>query len=442
MLDSGDSVGIRLVLVILLLGLSGFFSSAETALTTVSKMRIRTLAEAGDKKDITLMKVIENPGKMLSMILVGNNIVNLSASSMMTTLTMELFGSKAVGVATGVLTLLILVFGEITPKTMATLNAERLSLAYAGIVYWLMRLLTPVIFLVNKLSTAVMFLLRVDPNKKPDAITEDELRTIVEVSHEEGVIESEEKKMINNVFDFGDAVARDVMVPRIDMVMVDVNATYKELIELFRKERFTRIPVYENSTDNVIGIINVKDFLLYDNAQKFSLRDLLRQPLYTYEYKKTAELMVEMRKTSNNIIIVLDEYGATAGLITLEDMLEEIVGDIRDEYDEDEEDEVKEIAPNEYLVSGSAKLDDLNDRLDLELESEDYDSIGGLVIGLLEHLPEEGEAVDCGNIRLVVEHVEKNRIDKIRLFIQQESDREEKRRQPEWAVDHSTAGEA
>ena len=442
MLDSGDSVGIRLVLVILLLSLSAFFSSAETALTTVSKMRIRTLAEAGDKKAITLMKVIEDPGKMLSMILVGNNIVNLSASSMMTTLTMELFGSKAVGVATGVLTLLILVFGEITPKTMATLNAERLSLAYAGIVYWLMRLLTPVIFLVNKLSTAVMFLLRVDPNKKPDAITEDELRTIVEVSHEEGVIESEEKKMINNVFDFGDAVARDVMVPRIDMVMVDVNATYKELIELFRKERFTRIPVYENSTDNVIGIINVKDFLLYDNAQKFSLRDLLRQPLYTYEYKKTAELMVEMRKTSNNIIIVLDEYGATAGLITLEDMLEEIVGDIRDEYDEDEEDEVKEIAPNEYLVSGSAKLDDLNDRLDLELESEDYDSIGGLVIGLLEHLPEEGEAVDCGNIRLVVEHVEKNRIDKIRLFIQQESDREEKRRQPEWAVDHSTAGEA
>ena len=442
MLDSGDSVGIRLVLVILLLSLSAFFSSAETALTTVSKMRIRTLAEAGDKKAITLMKVIEDPGKMLSMILVGNNIVNLSASSMMTTLTLELFGSKAVGVATGVLTLLILVFGEITPKTMATLNAERLSLAYAGVVYWLMRLLTPVIFLVNKLSTAVMFLLRVDPNKKPDAITEDELRTIVEVSHEEGVIESEEKKMINNVFDFGDAVARDVMVPRIDMVMVDVNATYKELIELFRKERFTRIPVYENSTDNVIGIINVKDFLLYDNAQKFSLRDLLRQPLYTYEYKKTAELMVEMRKTSNNIIIVLDEYGATAGLITLEDMLEEIVGDIRDEYDEDEEDEVKEIAPDEYLVSGSAKLDDLNDRLGLELESEDYDSIGGLVIGLLEHLPEEGEEVSCENIRLVVEHVEKNRIDKIRLFIQPEAEREEKNRQSERTAVHSMIGEA
>ena len=441
MLDSGDSVGIRIVIVILLLGLSAFFSSAETALTTVNKIKIRSQADAGDKRAVTLMKVIEDPGKMLSMILVGNNIVNISASSMLTTLTMEVFGSKAVGIATGVLTLLILVFGEITPKTLATLNAERLSLAYAGVVYALMRLLTPVIFFVNKLSNGVMFLLRVDPNKKPDAITEDELRIIVEVSHEEGVIESEEKKMINNVFDFGDAVAKDVMVPRIDMVMVDVNATYKELIELFRKERFTRIPVYENSTDNVIGIINVKDFLLYDNAQKFSLRDLLRQPLYTYEYKKTAELMVEMRKTSNNIIIVLDEYGATAGLITLEDMLEEIVGDIRDEYDEDEEDEIKKIGDHEYLVSGSAKLDDLNESLDLEMESEDYDSIGGLVIGLLDHLPEEGEKVICDRVHLTVEHVEKNRIDKVRLLILE--DKKSKDRESfDRTIDYTTAGEA
>lgn len=417
MLDSGDSVGIRLVLVILLLSLSAFFSSAETALTTVSKMRIRTLAEAGDKKAITLMKVIEDPGKMLSMILVGNNIVNLSASSMMTTLTMELFGSKAVGVATGVLTLLILVFGEITPKTMATLNAERLSLAYAGIVYWLMRLLTPVIFLVNKLSTAVMFLLRVDPNKKPDAITEDELRTIVEVSHEEGVIETEEKKMINNVFDFGDSVAKDVMVPRIDMAFVDVNASYAEVIEIFRQEKYTRFPVYEETTDNVIGILNVKDILLAGEREQFSVRDYLRAPYYTYEFKKVSELMVEMKKANVNIIIVLDEYGATAGLITLEDMLEEIVGDIRDEYDEDEENELVEIAANEYVVEGSMKLDDLNDRLELKLESEDYDSVGGLVIGLLDHLPEEGEDVVFDNVRLVVDRVEKNRIDRIHLYI-------------------------
>ena len=384
-------------------------------------MRLRTLAEAGDKRALTLTKVIEDPGKMLSTILVGNNIVNLSASSLMTTLALQLFGSKAVGAATGILTLLILVFGEISPKTLATIHSERLALRYAGFIYLLMTLLTPVIFCVNQLSLGFLLLLRVDPNKKQDAITEDELRTIVEVSHEEGVIETEEKKMINNVFDFGDSVAKDVMVPRIDMVMVDVDTTFEELMEIFRREKFTRFPVYEETTDNVIGIINVKDFLLAER-KAFTIRDFLRQPLYTYEYKKTAELMVEMRKTFNNFIIVLDEYGATAGMVTLEDMLEEIVGEIRDEYDEDEEDEVRMIAADEYLVSGSTKLDDLNSWLNLKLESEDYDSIGGLVIGLLDHLPEAGEEVSHEGLRLVVESVEKNRIEKIHLYILDEEE--------------------
>ena len=261
-------------------------------------------------------------------------------------------------------------------------------------------------------------------------ITEDELRTIVEVSHEEGVIESEEKKMINNVFDFGDSVAKDVMVPRIDMVMVDVDTTFEELMEIFRREKFTRFPVYEETTDNVIGIINVKDILLAER-QAFTIRDFLRQPLYTYEYKKTSELMAEMRKTLHNIIIVLDEYGATAGMVTLEDMLEEIVGEIRDEYDEDEEDEVRMIAADEYLVSGSTKLDDLNSWLDLKLESEDYDSIGGLVIGLLDHLPEEGEEVCHEGLRLVVECVEKNRIEKIHLYILSQEEKEKLQTQGE-----------
>lgn len=425
MLDSGDSTGIQIVIVLALLALSAFFSSAETALTTVNKLRVRTLAEAGNKDALILTRVIENPGKMLSTVLVGNNIVNLSASSMMTALTIELFGSKVVGIATGILTLLILVFGEIIPKTVSSLYAETTALKYARVIFGLMILLTPVIYLVNQLALGFLLLLGMDPNKKKDAITEDELRTIVEVSHEEGVIETEEKKMINNVFDFGDTVAKDVMVPRIDMVMVDVNSTYQELLDVFREERFTRIPVYEDSTDNVIGIINMKDLLLADKSLQFSIRDFLREPLYTYEYKKTAELMMEMRRTFGNMVIVLDEYGATAGLITLEDMLEEIVGEIRDEYDEDEEDEIREITPDEYLVQGATKLGDLNDRLGLSLESEDYDSIGGLVIGLLEHLPEEGEAVDHGNLRLLVEHVEKNRIEKVRLVIHREQEEEE-----------------
>ena len=414
-MSSGD--GIQLLILILLLLMSAFFSSAETALTTVNKIRVRTLAENGDKQAEYVLKIIEDPSKMLSAILIGNNVVNLYASSLATVLATHIWGNKIVGIATGVLTLLILIFGEITPKTVATIQAERIAFRFAKIIYYIMTVLTPVIFVVNQLSFLVLKLLRVDVKAKGESITEDELRTIVEVSHEEGVIESEEKKMINNVFDFGDAVARDVMLPKVNMTFVDVDATYDELMEVFRSEKYTRFPVYEETTDNVIGILNVKDILLAGEREQFSVRDYLRAPYYTYEFKKVSELMVEMKKANVNIIIVLDEYGATAGLITLEDMLEEIVGDIRDEYDEDEENELVEIAANEYVVEGSMKLDDLNDRLELKLESEDYDSVGGLVIGLLDHLPEEGEDVVFDNVRLVVDRVEKNRIDRIHLYI-------------------------
>ena len=417
-MDSSDYI--QLLILILLIGLSAFFSSAETALTTVNKIRIRNLAEAGDKSAVTLTKVLEDQGKMLSAILVGNNVVNLTASSMSTTLAMNIWSNKAVGIATGILTQVILVFGEISPKTISTLYSEKISLKYAKIIYMFMTVMTPVIYAVNVLSSGFLRLVHVDPNRKQEAITEDELRTIVEVSHEEGVIESEEKKIINNVFDFGDSVAKDIMVPRIDMAMVEVGATYDELIDIFREEKYTRMPVYEETTDNVIGIINMKDVLLIDRNEEFHVRDLLREPLYTYEYKNTAELMVEMRQTSNNMIIVLDEYGATAGMITLEDLLEEIVGEIRDEYDEDEEQELVEVGPGEYVVEGSMKLDDLNDQLDLELESEDYDSIGGLIIGQLDRLPEEGESVVCEGIRLVVDRLDKNRIDRVHMYLPKE----------------------
>ena len=414
-MDSGQAL--QILIVIGLLALSAFFSSSETAMMAVNKIRVRNLADAGLSSAQTLMKVLDNQPKMLSAILIGNNIVNISASSLATILVTRAFGDMYVGVGTGILTLLVLIFGEITPKTSATLYSETMALRFAKPIYMIMQVLTPVIFIVDKLSQGVLRLLHVDPNKKQDAITEDELRTIVEVSHEEGVIESDEKKMIYNVFDFGDSVAKDIMVPRIDMTFIDVDATFSEVIEVFREVKYTRYPVYEETTDNVIGIINIKDLLLTENQKKFCIRDYLREPLYTYEFKKTAELMVELRKTQNNIAIVLDEYGATAGLITLEDMLEEIVGEIRDEYDEDEENELVEVAPNEYVVEGSMKLDDLNDRLDLKLESEDYDSLGGLVIGLLDHLPEEGEDVVFDNVRLVVDRVEKNRIDRIHMYI-------------------------
>ena len=424
-MDSGQALQIFIILG--LLALSAFFSSSETAMMAVNKIRIRNLADAGLSSAQTLMKVLDNQPKMLSAILIGNNIVNISASSLATIVVTRVFGDMYVGVGTGILTLLVLIFGEITPKTSATLYSETMALRFAKPIYMIMQVLTPVIFIVDKLSQGVLRLLHVDPNKKQDAITEDELRTIVEVSHEEGVIESDEKKMIYNVFDFGDSVAKDIMVPRIDMTFIDVNATFSEVIEVFREVKYTRYPVYEETTDNVIGIINIKDLLLTENQKKFCIRDYLREPLYTYEFKKTAELMVELRKTQNNIAIVLDEYGATAGLITLEDMLEEIVGEIRDEYDEDEEDLIRRIGPREYVVEAAMKLDDLNDQLGLDLESEDYDSIGGFIIGLLDHLPEEGEEVTHKNLRLVVDQVDRNRIDKIHLYIQEEETEPESR---------------
>lgn len=414
---SGDTVVIRLVLVVVCLVLSAFFSSSETALTTVNLIRIRNLADNGDKAAAWVLKARRNQSKMLGAILIGNNVVNLSASSMLTVLVTDVFGSQAVGAATGVLTLLVLLFGEITPKTIATLEAEKNALRFARVICLLMTILTPVIFVVNLLSGGVLRLLGVDPNKPTDSITEDELRTIVEVGHEKGVIESEEKEMINNVFDLGDSVARDIMVPRIDMSFVDVEASYEELMEIFRRDHYTRLPVYEDNTDNVIGIINMKDLILLEDRAAFSVRDYLRQPLFTFESKKLSELMIEMRKTSNNIVIVLDEYGATAGLITLEDILEEIVGDIRDEFDADEEDELKEISKGEYLADGSMNLDDINDRLGLELVSEDFDSLGGFMIDRLEHLPAEGEEVDTEEVRLVVEKVNKNRIDKVHIYV-------------------------
>ncbi len=417
-MDSSDVI--QLIVIIVLLLLSAFFSSAETALTTSNKIRLRSMAEEGNKRAKKVLEITDDSGKMLSAILIGNNIVNLSSASLATTLATKIFGSAGAGIATGILTVLVLIFGEISPKTFATIHADKISLAYAGVISGLMKLLTPIIIIINKLALGFLILLRVDASGAQNTMTEDELRTIVDVSHEEGVIETEEREKINNVFDFGDAQAKEIMVPRIDMTFADINSSYYELLEIFREDKYTRLPVYEDSTDNVVGIINMKDLLLYEDKEHFSIRNIMRKPYYTYEHKNTAELLLEMRKSSINIAIVLDEYGATAGLITLEDLLEEIVGEIRDEYDMDEEDPIQKINDLEYIVQGSLNLNTLHDMLDLELVSEDYDSIGGYLIGLLDHLPKVGESITTPEgIFFRVEDMEKNRINKIFMKLPQ-----------------------
>ena len=423
-MDSGDSF--QFIILIILLMLSAFFSSSETALMTENKIRLRSLADSGDKRAALVLDVTENhTSKMLSAILIGNNIVNISASSLSATLAYA-FGGYMVSLATAVLTVAILVFGEITPKNYATINAEKIALRYIRIIYVFMTVMTPVIFIINLFSRGIMFLLRVDPNATNKSMTEDELRTIVDVSHEDGVIESGEKELIYNVFDFNDANAKDIMVPRVHVTFANIDNTYDELIEIFREDKFTRLPVYEDSQDNIVGIINMKDLLLYDRNDPFDLRNFLREPHFTYEYKSISDLLVEMRESTFNIAIVLDEYGEMAGLITLEDILEEIVGEIHDEYDEQEDELVQKIGEREYAVDGSMSLDDVNDRLNTNLDSEDYDSLGGFIIEHLDRLPEAGDEVctDDG-IRLVVDRIEKNRVETVHVYLPEQTANEE-----------------
>ncbi len=414
-----DTAGvIQLCILVVLLFLSGFFSSAETALTTLSLVKVRTMVEENPtKRVLTLQKVLDNKSKLISAILIGNNIVNISASSLTTTLVIRLFGNAAVGIATGVLTLLVLLFGEIVPKTWAMYNNEKLALMYSGVIYFLMQILTPIIYVVDIISGAILRLLHIDPNKR-SIMTESELKTYVDVSHEDGVIEQEEKKWIYNVFDFSDSVAKDIMIPRIDMTTIDVEASYEDLLNLFKESMYTRIPVYEGENDNIIGIINVKDFLLVSNKEQFKIRDFMREAHYTYEFKKTADLLLEMRSITANVALVLNEYGVTVGMITLEDLLEEIVGEIRDEYDEDEEDLIQKLSDTEYLVDASMKLDDINDALETTFASEDFDSIGGIIIELLDRFPTDGEQVTTEDgIILVAKEVIQNRIEKVQILL-------------------------
>lgn len=414
-----DTTGvIQITALIVLVILSAFFSSAETAFSTVNRVRLRTLAQEDHKGAIRVLHILDQYGKMLSAILIGNNIVNLSASSVATTLAIKLWGSRAVGIITGVLTLVILMFGEIIPKTWARQKAESITLLYSSLIRILMTILTPFIFLIDKISSWILHLLHIDANGNDLSITETELKTYVDVSHEGGAIESEEREMIYNIFDFGDTVAKDIMVPRIQMTTVPIDATYQELLSTFQESMFTRIPVYDGDPDHIIGLVNVKDFILVKDKEKFQIKKILRDAYYTYEYKNVADLLMEIREKSYNIAFVLSEYGTTVGMITMEDMIEELVGEIRDEYDGDEEELIQETDDGKYLVEGGMKLDDINDALDIEMVSEDYDSIGGLMIEKLERLPEDQESIQLENgIILQACGIQDNRILKVLITL-------------------------
>ena len=389
---------------------------SETALMSLSKIRIRHMVEEGVKGAKLVEKLTEDPNRLLGAILIGNNVVNIGASALATTIATNIFGSAGAGIATGIMTILVLIFGEITPKSIAKQKSEKVALRVSKVINVIVKILRPFIGIFTAISSIFIIVLGGDPKASEPFITEEELRTMVGVSEEEGVLEDVEKEMIFNVFDFADAHVKDVMVQRVDVIAVDLEATYEEVLEVIKREQFSRIPVYNQTIDDIVGILNVKDLIMAEkSSDAFKVSKYMREPYYTFEFKKIKELFSEMKKTRNHISVVLDEYGGTVGIVTIEDLIEEVFGEIEDEYD-DYEKEIEVIKEDEYVVDGSARLDDISDLIGVNMESEGFDSVGGLVIGELGRFPEQNEEVHLNNIRFVVEEIDKNRIKKVRIY--------------------------
>ena len=411
------SANVLLVLLGLLLCLSAFFSASETALMSLSKIRIVHLFESGVKGAGVITRLRENPSKLLGTILVGNNLVNIAAASIATVLAIEHFGDTGVGIATGIMTVMVLIFGEITPKTLAAQNSEKVSLIVARPISLLAYLLSPIVLVFTKIAGLFIRLLGGKSNVNLPTITEDELKTMVNLSEEEGVIKENEKTMICNVFDFDDQLIKDVMIQRTDIVAININATYDEIMNIIKTEQYSRYPIYNKRIDNIVGILNVKELVFYRNSEEvFDIKKFMKKPYYTFEYLKTSELFHEMKKRRTHMAIVIDEYGGTAGIITIEDVLEEIVGDISDEYDTQTK-EIETIREGEYVVDGSTRIEQLNEQIGTRIESEHYDSIGGFIIGEIGRLPQQGESIEHENTKFLIENMERNRVKKIRVLM-------------------------
>lgn len=371
------------------------------------------MAEKRAKGAQTILELTNNPNQLLGAILVGNNIVNISASALATFVAIEYFGDTGVGIATGVMTIVILVFGEITPKSFAIKNSEKIALLVAPFILLITKVLGPLVYLLTSFTN---LLIGKGSSSQP-FITEDEFKTMVQVSHEEGVLEREERKMIDNVFEFGDSQVEEVMTPRTDMAAIEIQSTYDEIIAIFKATQFSRIPVYKEIIDDIVGILYIKDLIFHDKEKEaFNISKYIRDPFFTYEFMKTTEVFDEMRKNRMPVAIVLDEYGGTSGIVTMEDLVEEIVGEIEDEYDEEKR-EIEVINEYEYMADGSAKIDLVNEILGVNIYSEQFDSIGGFILGELNRLPHNGEIFEYNNIKFTVEKVHKNRIVKIKIVI-------------------------
>jgi len=407
-----------LMVLLVLFGLSAFFSAAETALTSLSKIKVNRLLEHKILGAKLVHDLKEKPAEFIATILIGNNLVNIAASALATSMMINFFASHgaegtglAVGAATGLMTFLILAFGEITPKTIAIRRAEKFSLFVAPIIAFLNIVFHPVAFLMGFITRPFILLFGGKAPEKGPFITAEEIRLILAAGEKDGVIEEEEREMITSIFEFGETVAREVMTPRPDISACDINNDLSEMKKLVIESGHSRLPVFEKNLDSIVGILYAKDLL---KAAPASVRDLLRPAIFIPETKKVAELLHEMQAARTHLAIIVDEYGMTSGLVTLEDLIEEIVGEIHDEFERDEK-MVEEIGANTYLIDGKLSLNDLNDRLNLDLPVEDYDTIGGFVFGHLGKSPSVGQVVRLNKLLISVERVSHRRITRVKL---------------------------
>ena len=415
-MDSDDYV--KLVLFFACLGLSAFFSLAETSFTSLSKIHLRSMLDNNIKNADKVKKILDSPQKLLNSVLIGNNLVNILASTLATSLVIKLSNNNdmILALSTGVVTFLILVFSEVTPKNFASQNPDKTALKTVGVMMILAWFLTPVVFILNLITNGVLKLLGLKTENKAPVVTESDLKTIVDVGHEEGILKVDEKEMINNVFEFGSSTAKDIMIPRTDVVATNSETSYNDIADLFKSKGISRLPIYHETIDNIVGILYLKDFVFNADINNFDLNKYIRKPFFSYEYKPIRELFGVMRVKKIPMAIILDEYGGTAGIITIEDLVEEIVGDISDEYDENEN-QIEHIKGNEYIIDGSTKINDVNQELNINLQSEDFDSIGGYLIGVLGCLPKSKEIIKTDGLEFIIESVEKNRIEKVKVKI-------------------------
>ena len=423
-MDSAQIMNI--ISLIILLILSSLFSCSETAFLSVSKIKIRTLAEEGNKKAKLVESLLDNQDRLLSAILVGNNLVNIGASSLTTATIMAIFGDGAqtVAIATGVVTLCILIFGEITPKSLATQNADKLVFALAPFIRFVCIITKPVVFVLNIITGFIIKLLGGNQEHGP-SLTEEELKTIVTVGHEEGVLEKVEKEMIHNVFEFGETEIKEIMTPRIHVESLPDDCTYDELMNVYHDAQYSRYPIHDESFDEIIGVLNMKDLLFIDiDKEHFDVKKYMRETFVVYEFNQVNDVFASMRKEHATLAIVLDEYGVMSGIVTFEDIVEEIVGEIDDEYDDTSDDIVK-INDHEYLVDGSLNLNEVNDEIDTHFESEDFESIGGLVLGEFSGVPKIKDKIEFPGVTIIIEKMHKNRIELLRLIIHEMKEEEE-----------------